>query len=145
MENGLGYTVPRTHPSLSPSPAAPGRRVGRLAPVQSPKAQAWGGEDAEPWEDGQGDADPAGGDGDGEDSCADYEDYLEHFGAFRVRRRPLSHGDYHLLEAELEMLIGLEQDFGYLLPEQYRRVDDLAERLFIDPESFRGDPDDAWF
>jgi hypothetical protein len=58
------------------------------------------------------------------------------------RDAPLSHSDYHLLEAELETLLGLEQEFGYLLPEQNKRVEDLAERLFIDPESLR-DFDDS--
>ncbi|MBK8049082.1 MAG: hypothetical protein IPK16_19400 [Anaerolineales bacterium] len=55
---------------------------------------------------------------------------------------PLGHGDYHLLEAELELL-GLEQEFGYLLPEQQARVQALAERLFIDPEVLRSREQDA--
>jgi hypothetical protein len=29
----------------------------------------------------------------------------------------------------------LEQEFGYLLPEQVQRKDQLIERLFIDPET----------
>ncbi|HHW87314.1 MAG TPA: hypothetical protein GX400_14035 [Chloroflexi bacterium] len=78
----------------------------------------------------------------GEDTCPDYESYLEGHRMAGEPGAPLSHSDYHLLEAELETLLGLEQEFGYLLPEQSKRVDDLAERLFIDPESLR-DLDDA--
>ncbi|MCB0149992.1 MAG: hypothetical protein KDE01_20380, partial [Caldilineaceae bacterium] len=74
-----------------------------------------------------------------EDSCPDYESYLEGFRMADIDEPPLSHSDYHLLEAELETLLGLEQEFGYLLPEQGKRVDELAIRLFIDPESLRGD------
>jgi len=74
-----------------------------------------------------------------EDSCPDYESYLQSFRLSGDLDAPLSHSDYHLLEAELETLLGLEQEFGYLLPEQSKRVDDLAERLFIDPESFEFD------
>ena len=47
----------------------------------------------------------------------------------------LSHSDFHLLEAELETLVALEQEFGYLLPDQSARKDQLIERLFIDPET----------
>lgn len=80
----------------------------------------------------------------GEDTCPDYESYLEGHRMEGGPGEPLSHSDYHLLEAELETLLGLEQEFGYLLPEQSKRVDDLADRLFIDPESLRED-DDADF
>jgi hypothetical protein len=78
----------------------------------------------------------------GEETCPDYESYLEGHRMAGEPGAPLSHSDYHLLEAELETLLGLEQEFGYLLPEQNKRVEDLAERLFIDPESLR-DFDDS--
>jgi hypothetical protein len=81
----------------------------------------------------------------GEDSCLDYESYLEAHLVSGDPDAPLSHSDYHLLEAELETLLGLEQEFGYLLPEQSKRVDALAERLFIDPESLTFDDDDSGF
>lgn len=81
----------------------------------------------------------------GEDSCPDYESYLEAHQMSGDLNAPLSHSDYHLLEAELETLLGLEQEFGYLLAEQSKRVDDLAERLFIDPESLQFDDDDSDF
>lgn len=80
-----------------------------------------------------------------EDTCLDYESYLEAHQISGDPDAPLSHSDYHLLEAELETLLGLEQEFGYLLPEQSKRVDGLAERLFIDPESLQFDDDDSDF
>ncbi len=77
-----------------------------------------------------------------EGSCIDYEGYLESFQQADDEGDPLSHDDYHLLEAELESLVSLELEFGYLLEEQQVRKDELAERLFIDPESFMdNDPD----
>ena len=80
---------------------------------------------------------------DGDGSCQDYEEYLEQLAESRRGGTPLSHGDYHLLEAELEMLISLEQEFGYLMPDQQSRVDELAERLFIDPDVLRSEQDAA--
>lgn len=78
------------------------------------------------------------------DSCEAYQMYLEEFEALSVEDIPLSHSDFHLLEAELEMLVGLEQEFGYLLPEQEARKRQLAERLFIDLDLFQGnDPDQS--
>jgi hypothetical protein len=76
-------------------------------------------------------------------TCQDYEDYLEQLAESGRVTTPLSHSDYHLLEAELEMLISLEQEFGYLMPDQQTRVDDLAERLFIDPDVLRSSEQDA--
>ena len=51
---------------------------------------------------------------------------------------PLNHIEFHLLEAELEMLVSLEQEFGFLMPEQERRKGELADRLFIDPDFLLG-------
>lgn len=82
---------------------------------------------------------------DGEvDSCQDYEDYLEQLAESGRLTTPLSHSDYHLLEAELEMLVSLEQEFGYLLPDQQTRVNELAERLFIDPEILRSSEQEGY-
>jgi hypothetical protein len=39
------------------------------------------------------------------------------------------------------MLVGLEQEFGYLMPEQEQRKVELAERLFIDLNYFFDDSD----
>jgi hypothetical protein len=74
---------------------------------------------------------------DGED-CPAYEMYLENMRQFG-EGKVLSHNDFHLLEAELETLIQLEQEFGYLLTDQQKRRDDLADLLFIDPESLRNE------
>jgi hypothetical protein len=83
--------------------------------------------------------------GDGEvDSCQDYEDYLEQLAQSGHLTTPLSHSDYHLLEAELEMLVSLEQEFGYLLPDQQTRVTELSERIFIDPEVLRNAEQDDY-
>jgi hypothetical protein len=70
-----------------------------------------------------------------DDSCPSYEAYLQSFEEAELTGEPLSHSDFHLLEAELESLLSLEEEFGYLLPEQLVRKDQLAERLFIDPET----------
>jgi hypothetical protein len=76
-------------------------------------------------------------------TCQDYEEYLAQLSESGRMGTPLSHSDYHLLEAELEMLISLEQEFGYLLPDQQARVDELADRLFIDPDVLRSSEQDA--
>jgi hypothetical protein len=70
-----------------------------------------------------------------DDSCPSYEAYLQSFADSGQLGEPYSHSDFHLLEAELESLLSLEEEFGYLLPEQVARKEQLAERLFIDPET----------
>jgi hypothetical protein len=67
--------------------------------------------------------------------CPAYEQYLAEFYVSRPYAEPLEHEDFHLLEAELEMLVQLEQEFGRLLPEQLKRKHELAQRLFIDPDT----------
>ncbi|MEZ4737277.1 MAG: hypothetical protein R3E79_60115 [Caldilineaceae bacterium] len=69
------------------------------------------------------------------ESCASYDAYLESYQESESLDELLSHTDFHLLEAELETLLTLEQEFGYLLPEQTTRKEQLIERLFIDPET----------
>ncbi len=78
-----------------------------------------------------------------DDSCPDYESYLAQQQVADDPDEALSHGDFHLLEAELETLLGLEQEFGYLLPEQQIRVMELAERLYLDPDTLRSQDQDA--
>jgi hypothetical protein len=73
--------------------------------------------------------------------CEGYQSYLSEFYNFNSEQAPLSHMEFHLLEAELEMLVGLEQEFGYLMPEQEQRKIELAERLFIDLSFFFDDGD----
>jgi len=70
--------------------------------------------------------------------CEGYQFYLAEFNLMTPEEDPLSHMNFHLLEAELEMLVGLEQEFGYLMPEQEERKQGLAARLFIDPDMFYG-------
>jgi len=68
--------------------------------------------------------------------CEGYQAYLTEFQMMTPEDDPLSHMNYHLLEAELESLVGLEGEFGYLMLEQEERKQALATRLFIDPDSF---------
>jgi hypothetical protein len=72
------------------------------------------------------------------EQCEGYQAYLAEFyaSAYIEQEQPLNHSEFHLLEAELEMLIGLEQDFGFLLPEQENRKLELADRLFVDLSFF---------
>lgn len=72
------------------------------------------------------------------EQCEGYQFYLAEFQQLMPEEDPLSHMDYHLLEAELETLVGLEQEFGYLMPDQAERKQALAARLFIDPDMFYG-------
>ncbi len=78
---------------------------------------------------------------DASDYCEGYQSYLAEFSTLSPEQPALSHIEFHLLEAELEMLIGLEQEFGYLMPEQEDRKISLAERLFIDLNYFYDDSD----
>lgn len=71
-----------------------------------------------------------------DETCLSYEAYVEAYQDSSSTIPMLSHSDFHLLEAELETLVTLEQEFGYLLTDQAERKDQLIERLFIDPESF---------
>lgn len=77
------------------------------------------------------------------DACEAYADYLVEFEQANRPGDPLDHDDYHLLEAELEALVDLELDFGYLLPDQLERKRDLSERLFIDPDTLVNE-DGGW-
>ncbi|MGB5052579.1 MAG: hypothetical protein WBO46_26745 [Caldilineaceae bacterium] len=73
-----------------------------------------------------------------ETQCEGYQLYLSEFQSVFPEDEPLSHMNYHLLEAELEMLVGLEMEFGYLMPEQDERKKALSARLFIDPDMYSG-------
>ncbi len=81
--------------------------------------------------------DSAGGD---EETCEAYEEYREAHAISERQDDVLSHDDFHLLEAELESLVDLELEFGYLLADQQARKSSLADRLFIDPESLVDGP-----
>lgn len=81
-----------------------------------------------------------------EEDCATYQAYLESRRIMEPESDILNHEDFHLLEAELEMLVRLEQEFGRLLRDQLVRKEYLAALLFIDPDEFLeddwDDPDD---
>ncbi len=72
------------------------------------------------------------------DTCEAYQAYLSELEESAPENSPLSHMEFHLLEAELEMLVNLEHEFGNLMPEQERRKIELADRLFIDPDYLLG-------
>jgi hypothetical protein len=76
-------------------------------------------------------------DSEGEE-CEAYQAYLSELKESAPDMSPLNHIEFHLLEAELEMLVSLEHEFGYLMPEQERRKNELADRLFIDPDFLLG-------
>ena len=138
LQEGIGYTM-LDHNSIRRAAVQPAAQF-RTADVEM-RNDPFGGP---PWNADDWDDDTFGADDEessSDDVCADYESYLEYFRENRAPGSPLSHDDYHLLEAELELLIGLEQEFGYLLPEQQSRVEDLADRLFIDLEALRNDLD----
>jgi hypothetical protein len=85
-----------------------------------------------------------------DDYCVSYQTYLDNLNIIEPGSETLSHDDFHLLEAELEMLVRLEQEFGHLLSEQTDRKEYLAALLFIDPDEFLendwdapDDPDEA--
>lgn len=71
-----------------------------------------------------------------EEHCASYQSYLDNFQIVEPDGEALAHEDFHLLEAELEMLVRLEQEFGHLLRDQEERKEYLAALLFIDPDEF---------
>ena len=72
------------------------------------------------------------------ETCEAYQEYLSELQELTPGMSPLNHMEYHLLEAELEMLVSLEQEFGFLMPEQEGRKNELADRLFIDPDFLLG-------
>ncbi len=73
-----------------------------------------------------------------DDTCTAYTSYLERLDDADQGGSPLSHEEYHMLEAELEYMVVLEVEFGWLLPEQEARRDELANRLMLDPDSLIG-------
>ncbi len=72
------------------------------------------------------------------ETCTAYNSYLERLDDADQGKLPLSHEEYHLLEAELEYMVALEVEFGWLLPEQEGRRDELANQLMLDPDSLIG-------
>ena len=67
--------------------------------------------------------------------CPAYQSYLDSHYETHGQHAPLLHEEFHLLEAELDLLVQLEAEFGQLLPEQVMRKHALAARLYIDPDT----------
>jgi hypothetical protein len=67
--------------------------------------------------------------------CPAYQIYLDSYAEDPGNFVQLEHDEFHLLEAELDMLIQLEIEFDGLLPEQEARKNALVDRLYIDPET----------
>ena len=91
------------------------------------------------WETQTFDGNPQAGNGgnfNDDDHCVSYQTYLDNFQIVEPSGEALAHDDFHLLEAELEMLVRLEQEFGRLLRDQEERKEYLAALLFIDPDEF---------
>lgn len=62
----------------------------------------------------------------------DYDAYLDSLCRMGLIDSPLSLDQFMLLQHELEFLVGLERQFGYLLPEQKKRQIDLKALLLVD-------------
>ena len=72
--------------------------------------------------------------GDDEDEvCTAYLRYLERIVDSEMDVEPVSHHHFHLIAAELEYMLALEQEFDELLDDQVERKRFLAERLLLDP------------
>ena len=67
--------------------------------------------------------------------CNAYLRYLDRVSMAEPGAETLSHRDFHLVAAELEYMLALEQEFDDLLPDQIDRKLMLAERLLLDPEA----------
>ena len=88
---------------------------------------------------GDNDADFAASNGDDDEYCNAYLRYMERLADAAVAMTPLSHHDFHLIAAELEYMLALEDEFGILLPDQVERKAQLAARLLLDPNSLSND------
>lgn len=76
-----------------------------------------------------------------DEACHAYQNYLDQHEMVGNLTPALPHDEFHMLEAELEYLIALEIEFGWLLPEQESRKNELANRLYLDPDALIGDDD----
>ena len=140
LVDGVGYALADDALATDMTGQHAAARAGSSAADDPRVVPAWAYDDADDWEEGNPELAYADG-ADADDFCPDYELYVESHRDAGLHESPLSHGDFHLLEAELETLVSLEQEFGYLLPDQQARVTELSERLFIDPDTLRGDED----
>ncbi|MCB9150142.1 MAG: hypothetical protein H6641_15400 [Caldilineaceae bacterium] len=75
----------------------------------------------------------------GSEDLTDYDSYLDSLCQMGLIDSPLSPDQFHLLQHELEFLVSLERQFGYLLPEQKSRQKELKALLLIDARIMRDD------
>lgn len=75
-------------------------------------------------------------------SDQDYEAYLDKVFQAGLMDSPLSQDEFIILKAELEALVNIEQEFGYLLTEQRHRCHELTSCLFMDSNSIQDDDAD---
>ncbi len=69
------------------------------------------------------------------EDCPAYQEYLKRV-EYEMNSAPsLNHEQFHLLEAEMNMLFQLELRYGTLLPEQQQRIDQLSSRLSLNSGS----------
>ncbi|MEZ4659824.1 MAG: hypothetical protein R2911_19895 [Caldilineaceae bacterium] len=73
------------------------------------------------------------------ESLTDYDAYLDSLCRMGLIDSPLSPDQFLLLQHELEFLVSLERQFGYLLPEQKSRQKELKALLLIDARILRDD------
>ncbi len=136
----LDHMDASAEPSSSDGVAEPGRRYRTYFDVQRSDDES---QQDRTWSQDPGDGreylfgETGEGDGNLDDAiCPAYQQYLDSYeqdaSAIDVC---LEHDEFHMLEAELDMLLQLEAEFGGLLPEQESRKEGLAARLYIDPDT----------
>ncbi len=67
--------------------------------------------------------------------CPTYQEYIVRHSYDSKNTSPLDHDQFHLLEAELNVLFQLELEYGTLLPEQQERIDRITNRLMLNSGS----------
>lgn len=72
----------------------------------------------------------------------DYDSYLDRLFQSGIMDSPITEKEYNVLRAELNSLMELEQQFGYLLTEQRNRQHNLMSCLLIDARSCMDDDTD---
>ncbi len=71
--------------------------------------------------------------------CNAFVRYMERVANSNAVVVPLSHHEFHLIAAELEYMLALEDEFEKLLADQIERKHMLAERLLLDPNALSND------
>ncbi|MEM7129492.1 MAG: hypothetical protein AAF702_24380 [Chloroflexota bacterium] len=68
----------------------------------------------------------------------EYDQYLDKLFRSGIMDSPFTEDEYCILRAELESLVTIERQFGYLLAEQRNRQNDLLACLLVDVDSLNG-------